>query len=189
MQHWILMHMAFSSMGVHYKALGCLCVYSITAKDCFSIFKNENVLTCLEPVKESPCTSDLTYFRQDLPVGYEATEITAFSGDYQQPVPSERKHTVAAYPRVINCMTGLAIGKKSTLFSRMNTHHKRMVFNEWKWYPRLWNTHYMPLLQPSTPCLAGTSMDQFAVHQPSHQGVYSRGKPFFNPKVPKWKNY
>ena len=38
------------------------------------------------------------------------------------------------------------------------------------------NTHFTPVLQSSTPCRTGTSMDQFAKRQPTHLENYSKGR-------------
>ena len=68
------------------------------------------VLMHSEPMRESPCTSDLTYFRHDLSVSSKRTKITAFREDYQAArMPSKRKAPIAAaYPQVINCKDGFS---------------------------------------------------------------------------------
>ena len=98
------------------------------------------------------------------------TEITAFKEDYQaiSTTQKERVHDRGVSPSGFIAKSGLAIGNKSTFFSSTNTCHKWTVSDLPKrsFYQR--NTHYTPMLQSSTPCLTGTSMDQFAKHQPTH---------------------
>ena len=52
---------------------------------------------------------DLTSF--ELALSVQRTEITALAEDYQRPATMLSDRTVAADPRVVNCTTGLAIGK------------------------------------------------------------------------------
>jgi hypothetical protein len=105
---------------------------------------------------------DLTYFKRISPCPNQRTKIVAFSEDYQRPAKTQlRLRAVTADPRVVNWLTGLAIGNKSTPF----THRKHWLektsvldFNRHERSQQSPNYLAMHLSKPVHPDGAGTSI-------------------------------
>ena len=91
-------------MGVHYKAQNLPFKFcSITTQACFPNPIKKLYSRYSESVKESPCTSDLTYFRHALFVIFNKNHSLQRELPSNQRQSRRESHSVMAYPQVINC--------------------------------------------------------------------------------------
>ena len=125
-------------------------------------------------MRESPCTSDLTHFRHALFVPLEQKSQSSERTTKWPAIISKRITQSWRIPKWLVATAGVAISKKSTFFFRTDTCSLRTESKFGRCYLLFSGIHLTPVLQSSTPCWAGTSMNQFAKRQPSHLENYSK---------------
>ena len=93
------------------------------------IFRFKRMYSCTPgPVKESPCTSDLTYFRQAFSVAQIEQKSPPSKRTTRPSVQlKESTHDHGVSSSGFIAKAGLAIGKKSTFFSSTDTYRKWTV--------------------------------------------------------------